>query len=134
MDRGRFVNVLNFLLPKGTAPVLDADSVVTMKTFIIALIGLFALTLGAPTAEARDKDRDRKHYKKHSSKYCQSDRHYRSYRSYPRSTYYRSNSYPRYYSYPQSYSYYRQPYYGQSYYGDRYSYSRRPAISFSFGL
>lgn len=100
-----------------------------MKTFIIALIGLFAVTLGAPMAEARDKDRDRKHYKKHSSKYYHSDRHYRSYRSYPRSSYYRSYSAPRYYSDPRSYSSYRQPYYG-----NRYHYSRRPAISFSFGL
>ena len=51
-----------------------------MKTFILALIGIFAVTLGAPFAEARDRDRDhRKHYKK----YKYSDhRHYRSHRSY----------------------------------------------------
>ncbi len=99
-----------------------------MKTFIFALIGLLGVTLGAPLAEARDKDRDRRHhdsrdYPKHHSDH----RHY--YRSYPRGYTYRSYSYPRYYSYPRSYTYYRDPYYGERYY-----HSRRPALSFSFGL
>jgi len=104
------------------------DSVDAMKTLIFALIGLLGVTLGAPYAEARDKDRDhRRHYSSKHSKHYKYNRHYRSYRSYPRSYYYRSYASPRYYSYPRSY------YYGDPYYGSRY-YSRRPAITFSFGL
>jgi hypothetical protein len=82
-----------------------------MKTFIIALIGLLSVTLGAPLAEAHDKDCD--HWRGHH-------RHY--YHAYPRAHYYRSAVYPRYYAHRH---YYRYPYYG---------YHRRPFISFGFRL
>jgi hypothetical protein len=89
-----------------------------MKTLIIALIGLLAVTLGAPLAEARDKHHDHdRNYRSHSS-----------YRSYPRSYSYRSYGYRPYYSGPRYYSYYRDPY------APRYYYTRRPALTFSFGL
>jgi hypothetical protein len=97
-----------------------------MKTFIFALMAIIGMTLGAPFAEARDKrdkDHDRRHY---SSKHHRYDRSYRTYRSYPRSYYY---SAPRYSSYPRAYSSYRSPYYGNRYYS-----SRRPSVTFSFGL
>ena len=50
-----------------------------MKTFIFALIGVLGLALTAPVAEARDKDRDYRHYdKKHHHRHY--DRDYRYYR------------------------------------------------------
>lgn len=97
-----------------------------MKTMIYALIGLLGVTLGAPLAEAKDKH-DRDHYRgRHYS--SRDDRHYHSYsRNYSKRYYYRSAR-PYSYSYPRSYGYY------DPYAGERYYYSRRPAITFSFGL
>lgn len=94
-----------------------------MKTFIFALIGLLGLSVAAPYAEARDRDRDHRRYYKHRKHYYY--RHYPRYyshRYYPRYYTYPRYSYPRYYSYSDDY-----PYYGRYY-------SRRPAVTFSFGL
>jgi hypothetical protein len=92
-----------------------------MKAFILTLLGVLGMTLAAPTAQARDH-----HRSDHHRHHYQSQRHY----SYPRS--YPSRSYgqrPRYYAPRQYYSSYRDPYLG-----DRYYYSRRPVITFGFGL
>ena len=93
------------------------ERLISMKTFIFALIGLLGVTLGAPLVEAGDKhDKHHKHH--HHRDYSRYDRYHDHHRHYSRDYYYRS---PRYYSYPRSYGYYD------------YGYSRRPGLTFYFG-
>ena len=95
-----------------------------MKLFIAVAAGLLALTLGATSAQAKDKH---KKHNKHHDDHDRYDRHYSSerYNNYHRDRVYGSQPY--YYSSGRRYySYDRDPSNGRYYYP-------RPSITLQFG-
>ena len=108
----------------GTKRLSNSDSTTTMKLFLTVAAGLLALTLGATSAQAKDKHK--KHDKYHHDDHGRDDRRDSS----ERYGYHRDRAYgsqPYYYSRgTRYYSYDREPENGRYYYP-------RPTITLQFG-